>query len=220
MFCAIWCHLHKFNNVENNHGGVLLLVKFQAFNQQLGCFSRFKLYKCYQIVQRIIHFISRLGFIWFLNFILLPGTCGIFSTWWLFLSFIVYTFVVKNSSGFFNQIIVTTTSSMKVENNLDPPTLNTFQVCLWPLYPGQILTEALSGSPQTSKMETFLQHWSTATCRWLLLQSFTSYLCDVYGVMGTLYESSYSRVCFFACLTLVIWTWLHLASVELGVDRN
>ena len=161
MFCAIWCHLHKFNNVENNHGGVLLLVKFQAFNQQLGCFSRFKLYKCYQIVQRIIHFISRLGFIWFLNFILLPGTCGIFSTWWLFLSFIVYTFVVKNSSVFFNQIIVTTTSSMKVENNLDPPTLNTFQVCLWPLYPGQILTEALSGSPQTSKMET-LQHWSTA----------------------------------------------------------
>ena len=30
MFCASWYHLYNFKNVENTHGGVLLLVKLQA----------------------------------------------------------------------------------------------------------------------------------------------------------------------------------------------
>ena len=31
MFCAIWYHLYNLKNVKNTHGGVLLLVKLQAF---------------------------------------------------------------------------------------------------------------------------------------------------------------------------------------------
>ena len=34
MFCAIWYHLYCLKNVKNTHGGVLLLVKLQAFIQQ------------------------------------------------------------------------------------------------------------------------------------------------------------------------------------------
>ena len=30
MRCAIWYHLHNLKNVKNTHGGVLILVKFQA----------------------------------------------------------------------------------------------------------------------------------------------------------------------------------------------
>ena len=43
MLCAIWYHLHNFKYVKNTHGGVLLLVKLY----------KFKLYKWYQIAQRI-----------------------------------------------------------------------------------------------------------------------------------------------------------------------
>ena len=35
MFCAIWYHLFNLKNVKNTHGGVLLLVKTQAFSLQL-----------------------------------------------------------------------------------------------------------------------------------------------------------------------------------------
>ena len=31
MFCAIWYHLYNLNSAKNTHGGVLLLVKLQAF---------------------------------------------------------------------------------------------------------------------------------------------------------------------------------------------
>ena len=48
MRCAIWDHLYNLKNVQKTHGGVLLLVKFQAKSMQLykltlhhGCFSRF-----------------------------------------------------------------------------------------------------------------------------------------------------------------------------------
>ena len=30
MRSAIWCHSYNLKNVKNTHGGVLLLVKFQA----------------------------------------------------------------------------------------------------------------------------------------------------------------------------------------------
>ena len=29
--CAIWYHLHNLKNIKNTHGGVLILVKLQAF---------------------------------------------------------------------------------------------------------------------------------------------------------------------------------------------
>ena len=35
MFCAIWYDLYNLKNVKNTHGGVLLLVKLQAFSLQL-----------------------------------------------------------------------------------------------------------------------------------------------------------------------------------------
>ena len=43
MRCAMWYHLYNLKNVKSTHGGVLLLVKFQAFKVKLlhGCFSRF-----------------------------------------------------------------------------------------------------------------------------------------------------------------------------------
>ena len=31
MFCAIWYHLYNLKNMKNTHGGVLHLVKLQAF---------------------------------------------------------------------------------------------------------------------------------------------------------------------------------------------
>ena len=60
MFCAIWYHFYNLKNVENSHGGVLLLVKLQkAYNFTKSntppwmFFMFFKLYKWYQIAQRI-----------------------------------------------------------------------------------------------------------------------------------------------------------------------
>ena len=35
MFCAIWYYLYNLKNVKNAHGGVLFLVKLQAFSLQL-----------------------------------------------------------------------------------------------------------------------------------------------------------------------------------------
>ena len=57
MLYAIWYHFHNLKNVKkNNHGRVILLVKLQAETLLKvlllqGCFSPFKLYKWYQIVQ-------------------------------------------------------------------------------------------------------------------------------------------------------------------------
>ena len=78
MLCAIWYHVHKLKYVKNTHGVVLLLVKLQALLEEgLGWlqkrglkhidsenftkintppwffFKFLKLYKWYQIVQRI-----------------------------------------------------------------------------------------------------------------------------------------------------------------------
>ena len=63
MLCAIWYHLYNFKNVKSTHGGVLLLVKLQASacnytksNTPLWVFFTFlKLYKWYQIVQRVTY---------------------------------------------------------------------------------------------------------------------------------------------------------------------
>ena len=54
MRCRIRYHLYNLKNMKNSHGGVLPLVQFQA----LGCnftktFTFLKLYKWYQIAQRI-----------------------------------------------------------------------------------------------------------------------------------------------------------------------
>ena len=63
MGYAIWYHLYNLKIVKNTHGGVLILVKLQA----LACnftkintppwvfFTLFKLYKWYQIAQRITY---------------------------------------------------------------------------------------------------------------------------------------------------------------------
>ena len=64
MFCAIWYHLYNSKNVKNTHGGVLL-VKLQAFSTFSKSntlpwvfFTLFKLYKWYQIVQRITCYLN------------------------------------------------------------------------------------------------------------------------------------------------------------------
>ena len=65
MRCAIWYHLHNLKNGENNHRGVLLLVKLQATLLKLtllqGFFSRFlnctngnKLRKASNMIQEVI----------------------------------------------------------------------------------------------------------------------------------------------------------------------
>ena len=59
--CAIWYHFYNLKNVKNTHGGVLILVKLQAsacnftkINTPPWVFFTFlKLYKRYQIAQRI-----------------------------------------------------------------------------------------------------------------------------------------------------------------------
>ena len=59
---VIWYRMYNFKNVKNSHGGVLLLVKFQAetcnftkSNTPPWMFFTFiKLYKWYHIAQRII----------------------------------------------------------------------------------------------------------------------------------------------------------------------
>ena len=38
MRCAIWYYVHNLQNVKNNHGGVLILVKLTLLH---GCFLRF-----------------------------------------------------------------------------------------------------------------------------------------------------------------------------------
>ena len=58
MLCAIWCYLYNLKNVRNAHGGVLLLVacNFTKSNTPPRAFSMFfKLYKWYQIAQRIAY---------------------------------------------------------------------------------------------------------------------------------------------------------------------
>ena len=61
--CTIWYHLYNLKNVKNNHGGVLILVKLQTsacnftkINTPPWVFFTFlKLYKWYQIAQRITY---------------------------------------------------------------------------------------------------------------------------------------------------------------------
>ena len=65
MLGAIWYHLYNLKNVKKTHGGVLLLVKLQALSRLLDFtksnsppwvfFTLFKLYKWYQIAQRITY---------------------------------------------------------------------------------------------------------------------------------------------------------------------
>ena len=63
MRCAIWYHLYNLKNVENTHGGVLILVKLQAEACNFTkintppwlFFTFFKLYMRYQIAQRITY---------------------------------------------------------------------------------------------------------------------------------------------------------------------
>ena len=64
MLCAIWYHLYNLKNVKTTHGGMALLVKLQAYftksNTPLWVFFTFlKLYKWYQIAQRITLKINR-----------------------------------------------------------------------------------------------------------------------------------------------------------------
>ena len=60
MLCAIWYHLYNLEKAKSTHGGVLLLEKFQVCNFDKSStppwvfFTFFKLYKWYQIAQRII----------------------------------------------------------------------------------------------------------------------------------------------------------------------
>ena len=61
MLRVIWYHLYNLKNVKNTHEGVLLLVKLQVLvcsstknnTPPWAFFTFFKLYKCYQIAQRI-----------------------------------------------------------------------------------------------------------------------------------------------------------------------
>ena len=63
MLCAIWYHSYNLKNVKNTHGRVLLLVKLQAEACNLSKsntppwvnFTFFKLYKWYQIAERITY---------------------------------------------------------------------------------------------------------------------------------------------------------------------
>ena len=55
--CTIWYHFCNLKNLKNTHGGVLLLVKFQAHIH--WCFSLLKLCKWYQIVQSLTYMVWR-----------------------------------------------------------------------------------------------------------------------------------------------------------------
>ena len=65
MRCVIWYHLCNLKNAKNIHGGVLILVKLQAKvcnfikinTPPWVFFTFFKLYKCYQIAQRITYWL-------------------------------------------------------------------------------------------------------------------------------------------------------------------
>ena len=67
MYCAIWYYFYNLKEVKDTHGGVLLLVKLQASvhnftknNNLPRAFSTFfKLYKWYQIAQRITNVFSK-----------------------------------------------------------------------------------------------------------------------------------------------------------------
>ena len=60
MRCAIWYHLYNFKNVKNTHGGVLISAcNFTKINTPPWLFFTFlKLYKWYQIAQRITYLLS------------------------------------------------------------------------------------------------------------------------------------------------------------------
>ena len=61
MFCAIWSHLYNLKNVKNTDRVVLLLVKLQVTRSNIPpwvFFTFFKLYKWYEIVQRITYRLS------------------------------------------------------------------------------------------------------------------------------------------------------------------
>ena len=61
MRCTIWYHLYNLKNMANTHGGVLLLVQAEACNFTKSntppwmFFTFFKLYKWYQIAQRLTY---------------------------------------------------------------------------------------------------------------------------------------------------------------------
>ena len=76
MLCAICYHLYNLKNMKTNHGGVLLLVKLEAFFTNscrlfFACiftksntspwmfFTFFKLYKWYQIAQNIAYIVEK-----------------------------------------------------------------------------------------------------------------------------------------------------------------
>ena len=61
MFFSIWSHLYNLKNVKNTDSGVLLLVKLQVTKSNIPpwvFFTFFKLYKWYEIVQRITYRLS------------------------------------------------------------------------------------------------------------------------------------------------------------------
>ena len=53
MICTIWHHSYILKNVKNTNGGVLLLLKLQAFTPPWEVFTLIKLYKWYQIGQNV-----------------------------------------------------------------------------------------------------------------------------------------------------------------------
>ena len=55
MFFTIWYYMYNLKNVENTHGGVLLLATFLKNTPPWVLFTFFKLYKWYQIAQRITY---------------------------------------------------------------------------------------------------------------------------------------------------------------------
>ena len=55
MFCAIWYYLCNLKNVQNTHGGVLLLVT-KSNTPPWVIFTFLKLYKWYQIAQYITYY--------------------------------------------------------------------------------------------------------------------------------------------------------------------
>ena len=69
VLCAIWYHVHNFKNVKNTHGGMLISVKLQAeaciftkISTPWVFFTFFKLYKWYQIAQRITYVSLHMSF--------------------------------------------------------------------------------------------------------------------------------------------------------------
>ena len=61
MFFSIWSHLYNLKNVKNTDSGVLLFVKLQVTKSNIPpwvFFTFFKLYKWYEIVQRITYRLS------------------------------------------------------------------------------------------------------------------------------------------------------------------